>query len=66
MLLQAIAEYGGTISQVSLGTRINNAAQWLGSEVGDLAESASRNPGPTTLVIALLLAFLIARALATR
>ena len=66
MLLQAIAEYGVTNSNVSLGARINRAAQWLGSEVGDLAGAATRNPGTTTLVVAVLVALLIARALASR
>jgi hypothetical protein len=66
MLLQAIAEYGVTNSGVGLGARINRAAQWLGGEVGDLAESAGRNPGTTTLVIAVIVALLIARALVTR
>jgi hypothetical protein len=66
MLLQAIAEYGGTSSGVSLGARIDRAAQWLGGEVGDVVESASRNPGTTTLVVAVIVALLIARALASR
>lgn len=66
MLLQAIAEYGVTNSNVSLGARINGAAQWLGGEVGDLADSAARNPAATTLVVALILVFLIARAMVTR
>ena len=66
MLLQAIAEYGVTNSNVSLGARINRAANWLGSEVGDVAESAARNPAATTLVVAIVNAFLIVRALVTR
>ena len=56
MLLQAIAEYGVTNSGVSLGSRINRAANWLGGEVGDVAEAASRNPATATLVVALVLA----------
>jgi hypothetical protein len=65
MLLQAIAEYGVTTSNVSLGARVNRAAQWLGSEVGDVAEAATRNPGTTTLVVAIVVALLIARSLAS-
>lgn len=66
MLLQAIAEYGLTNSSLSLGARINGAARWVGSEVTDIAESASRNPGMTTVVVAVILALLIARALAAQ
>lgn len=66
MLLQAIAEYGLTNSGMSLGARVNRAAQWIGGEVGDIAESAARNPGMTTLVVAILLALLIARSLAAQ
>lgn len=65
MLLQAIAEYGVTTSNVSLGARIDRAAQWLGGEVGDVAEAVSRNPGTTTLVVAIVVALLIARSLAS-
>jgi hypothetical protein len=65
LYLQAIAEYGVTNSNVSLGARIDRAAQWLGGEVGDLAEAATRNPGATTLVIAVVVALLIARSLAS-
>jgi hypothetical protein len=65
MLLQAIAEYGVTTSNVSLGARVNRAAQWLGGEVGDVAEAATRNPGTTTLVVAVVVALLIARSLAS-
>ncbi len=66
MLLQAIAEYGLTNSNVSLGARINRAAQWLGGEVSGIADSASRNPGTTVLVVAVVVALLLARSLASR
>lgn len=66
MLLQAIAEYGVTNSGVGLGARVNQAASWLETEVSRVSDAASRNPGMTLIVVALILVFFIARALATR
>jgi hypothetical protein len=67
MSIQAIAEYGVTTSSgVSLGTRLNALAQGMGQEVGQLVNAAQRNPGMTTLVIAVILILMIAWSLGSR
>ena len=67
MSIQAIAEYGATTSSgLSLGTRLNQMAQGMTQEVGQLVGAAQRNPGMTTLVVALLLILMIAWSLGSR
>jgi len=67
MTIQAIAEYGATTSSgVSLATRLNQAAQGVGQEFGQLVNAAQRNPGTTTLVVAILLIVMIVWSLGSR
>lgn len=66
-LIQAAAEYGLTTSSgASLGTRLSAAAQGVGQEVGQLVNAAQRNPGTTTLVVALILIVMIGWSLGSR
>lgn len=65
MLLQAAAERAPTGSGIDPGARIGGVLGWLGNEVQGLVDEAARNPGLTTLVVALVLALFIARVLSS-
>jgi hypothetical protein len=67
MSIQAMAEYGVTTSSgASLGARLNGLAQGMSQEVGQLVNAAQRNPGMTTLVVAVLLIVMISWSLGSR
>lgn len=50
----------------SVTDRLGSLAQTLGHEVGSVLAAAGRNPGTTTMVVALFVVILIVLALSSR
>ncbi|HSG48797.1 MAG TPA: hypothetical protein VLA43_13335 [Longimicrobiales bacterium] len=50
----------------SVTDRLGAMVQTLGQELGSVADAAGRNPGTTTLIVALVVGVLIALALSSR